>query len=194
MAPHGKCVFNLKWLENKAYKDWLLADGKDKHGAKCRACDKKISIGSMGESALTSHMGYKKHNDLLKAMLSAQKNVFLSLPCPETSSQQSNAEVPSGKEVEKKLQNYLQTSETLDAEIVWVLRTVKCHHSYISNRNIDKIFKIMFPDSSIAANFSCSERKSSYIAVFGLAPHFKNILLKDLEEKNFVLLFDETLN
>lgn len=195
MAPNGKCIFNLNWLEKDLYKDWLLAVGNNKHEAKCKVCNKNISVASMGEAALTSHMSFKRHKKLLEAMLSAKK-VFASPSSAAASSQQSDGKEKDNKDSEskKKLQNYLQTSETLDAEILWVLRTVKWHHSFRSNTDMDKVFKIMFPDSAVAANFSCSERKTSYVAIFGLAPHFKNLLLKDLEGKDFVLLFDETLN
>lgn len=53
----------------------------------------------------------------------------------------------------------------------------------------------MFPDSVIAKQFAQGESKCSYLVSFGLAPYFKNILLKKLgNSSHFVLLFDETLN
>lgn len=51
----------------------------------------------------------------------------------------------------------------------------------------------MFPDSEIAKRFSCGEKKTSYICVFGLAEHFKKQILEDVKG-HFVLLFDESLN
>ena len=56
----GKCKFKDAWLENEAYKDWLLRDSKDEHKARCSLCTKTFEIASMGESALRSHVKSKK--------------------------------------------------------------------------------------------------------------------------------------
>ena len=53
-----------------------------------------------------------------------------------------------------------------------------------------KLFSAMFPDSQIAKQFACGERKAAYISVFGLAEHFKT-LLKESVKGPFVVLFDE---
>ena len=53
----------------------------------------------------------------------------------------------------------------------------------------------MFPDSNIAQKFSCGETKCTYLARFGLAPHFQQLMIKSLKESGaFVVLFDESLN
>ncbi|CAG5135940.1 unnamed protein product [Candidula unifasciata] len=52
----------------------------------------------------------------------------------------------------------------------------------------------MFPDSSIAKKFSLSERKCSYLVSFGLVPYFTSLLEAKLFKRNFVLLFDESMN
>ena len=41
------------------------------------------------------------------------------------------------------------------------------------------VFKRCFPDSRIASQFACGEKKCAYLICFGLAPHFKQ-LLKDV--------------
>lgn len=78
----------------------------------------------------------------------------------------------------------------------FVLRTLKInapHFSYKSSEDSGIIFRTMFPDSAIASHFSCGERKANYIMRLGIAPHFKNMLLKSLKEvPAYVLLFDET--
>ena len=51
------------------------------------------------------------------------------------------------------------------------------------------------PDSTIAQKFSCGETKCAYLARFGLAPHFQQLMIKSLKESGaFVVLFDESLN
>ena len=55
-GPKNKCVFANKWLTNDAYSPWLKAFKSDKHKCLCTFCDKLIDVGTMGESALKSHM------------------------------------------------------------------------------------------------------------------------------------------
>lgn len=57
----GKCAFNILWLENANYKDWLSAVPANKQRAKCKLCLKEFDIAKMGEAALRSHMKGKRH-------------------------------------------------------------------------------------------------------------------------------------
>ena len=50
----------------------------------------------------------------------------------------------------------------------------------------------MFPDSQIANKFSRGERKTAYLAVYGLADYFARTLKKDVTGP-FVVLFHESL-
>lgn len=84
-------------------------------------------------------------------------------------------------------------NDTLKAETYWTLRTVTQHCSYKSNDDVSKLFPLMFPDSALARQFTCGERKSSYIAIFGIAEHFKQNLLKTIRG-HYSVLFDESLN
>ena len=53
----------------------------------------------------------------------------------------------------------------------------------------------MFPDSQVAKPFQLSKTKCAYYVVFGLAPYFKELLVKDIKLSPFYLLsFDESLN
>lgn len=60
IMPGGKCLFQSEWCSKKEYKLWLAA-GKDKHSAKCTACNREFSVAGMGESALRSHAKGSKH-------------------------------------------------------------------------------------------------------------------------------------
>jgi hypothetical protein len=66
--------------------------------------------------------------------------------------------------------------------IVWALKVVESHYSYRSCAGIDKIFRLMFPNCEEACNFSCGPTKCSYICCFGLAPHFKSILVQKIKD------------
>ncbi|GBL75565.1 hypothetical protein AVEN_154900-1 [Araneus ventricosus] len=48
--------------------------------------------------------------------------------------------------------------------------------------------------NAIASNFSCGGKKTANFAAFGIAPYLENLLQENLSKKNFVLLFDESLN
>ena len=53
----------------------------------------------------------------------------------------------------------------------------------------------MFTDSPTASKFSCGRTKMAYITVFGLAPHFKQILENKLKEVPYYSIsFDEIYN
>lgn len=87
------------------------------------------------------------------------------------------------------------SSEVLNAEILWTLKVMAAHYSCKSSEESNLLFQRMFPDSSIAARFQCGERKSAYLSVFGLAPHFKDILQSNVKGvDHYVLLFDESMN
>ena len=51
----------------------------------------------------------------------------------------------------------------------------------------------MFPDSQIAANFTCGERKTSYLCVFGIAEYFQKLLTSEIKGP-YTIMFDESLN
>lgn len=86
-------------------------------------------------------------------------------------------------------------TEMLKAKALWVLKCVTQHWSYKSCENISTLFRERFPDSAVAEQFTCGEKKTAYLCCFGLAPHFKT-LLKDniLNQDSYVLLFDKSLN
>ena len=54
-------------------------------------------------------------------------------------------------------------------------------------------FPAMFPDSAIASKFACGEKKTAYLCAFGLAKHFKELLMDEVKGA-FTILFDESLN
>ena len=53
----------------------------------------------------------------------------------------------------------------------------------------------MFSESKVASSFRLSKTKCGYFITYGFAPHFKELLLKDVNlSPFFVLSFDESLN
>ena len=56
-----KCIFNESWLEDEKYKGWLMKVAGDIYSARCRFCNKNISIAGQGYLQLDSHMKGVKH-------------------------------------------------------------------------------------------------------------------------------------
>ena len=66
----GKCTFNLKWLAREEYK-WVRQVKGDSRKALCFVCNKIITLTTMGESALRSHMVGSKHQASVKSNVTA---------------------------------------------------------------------------------------------------------------------------
>ena len=212
----GKCVFSNLWLQKSPYKEWLEEVKGDKHKARCIVCMKDVDILSMGELALTSHLKGKKtsNTDIPEKGISKRSRFFgVSSQRPATKSHDAkvvskSASSESGEHSKLKATKSIASSsgsslmeksvtrdETLKAEILWPLKAIMSHYSYKSCEGTSKLFQAMFPDSRIASQFTCGEKKCAYLICFGLAPHFKQ-LLKDVvkKEEAYVLMFDESLN
>ena len=72
---------------------------------------------------------------------------------------------------------------------------VKGHLSCNLCSDIKELFNVMFPDSDIVAQFSLGKTKRRYMILFGVAPYFKNALIKDINNSLYCSLsFDESLN
>lgn len=52
----------------------------------------------------------------------------------------------------------------------------------------------MFPDSELAATFSCGKDKTSYLVKFGIAPFTKQHLISDVSKDSFVVMCNESPN
>lgn len=93
------------------------------------------------------------------------------------------------------MDHFVTGNVSLDAEIMWCLRTVVCHYSYASSDTVGSCFQRMFPDSNIAKVFSCGRDKVAYYCNFGLGPYFINAIKQKVAAANwYVLMFDESLN
>ena len=93
------------------------------------------------------------------------------------------------------MEKYISNDDATKAEIIWCMESVYTHSSVRKAARDIQIMKIMFQDSKIAAKLQLGRTKLMYVIVFGLAPYFKEELLKTIQDSNnFVLAFDESLN
>nr|KAI8739374.1 KALuciferin 4-monooxygenase [Biomphalaria glabrata] len=200
----GKCYFSNQWLEKIEYKLWLQSDPKNVRNAVCRICKKTFDVSNMGEHALKSHakgLNHKRevdcHQKVEEGKIPVMVDYFTTFR-KSTSSHASTkpsslANSPKTSSSKKPL---LATGESvLTAEVLHCLNLVEKHHSFNSSNSSSDLYKKMFPDSAIASGFSCSERKAAYMSTFGISPYLAELQRKAvLSEKDYVLLFDETLN
>lgn len=185
----GKTVFSVIWLAT--YK-WVRK-AEDRHKAYCVWCRKLIDLGKMGEASLKSHEKSEKHKVNGRSMSVQQTVAKFTTPTPPP-----HCEIPKDPDglassTSPGIGDFVQKNDVLKSEILWTLQTVVTHSSYKSNDISSAIFKVMFPDSKIASKFTCGERKTAYMTVFGIAEHLKSLLLQDIHGY-FVVLFDESLN
>ena len=104
-------------------------------------------------------------------------------------------EIGKQKQSAKSIDQYAVSINSLNAEILWCMYVVKGHLSYNLCSNIMELFNVMFPDSDIVAQFSLEKTKCRYMILFGLAPYFKNALIKDINNSLYYSLsFEESLN
>ena len=102
---------------------------------------------------------------------------------------------PATKEMQTTITSGLERSAQLKACITWTLTSVMRNFSNNSTKGLDKVFKTMFPDSDIARNFHLGPDKLKYLTNFGIAPHFKELLTRELAKVEMLVVgFDESLN
>ncbi len=185
----GQCVYNPNWECDPVFRDWVKLVQTDKRKAFCLYCDKTIDISTMGKSALNSHLKSEKHeqNKSKSKRTSSIKSFFG--PAPSSSSKINVPDQPDTHNVTPPtpstsssipVHTFVTKDDMLRAEIIWTLKLITSHQSYHSSENTNKLFQQMFPDSSIAKQFACGERKSAYLTVFGLSEHFEQLLKKSI--------------
>ena len=65
--------FNLQWLADPSFSQWVAKHPTNSHKAKCVPCGKNIELGNMGRKALSSHAAGDKHKARLKSLLKGKQ-------------------------------------------------------------------------------------------------------------------------
>ena len=198
---------------NGPFQHWVEPSPQGEYFARCKYCQKCFALGSMGNSALTSHDKGMKHKQKLSAARNTPSVLGFARPSavPQPVSDGQSPEAPTIPSVSvppvsttsnRTITQFMHSSEHVDnvtrAETMWTVHTVMNNNSFHSNSSINKVFLAMFHDSAIAKKFKLGETKTKYYLEHGLQVHFRDLLLKKLENntvsKYFVVCFDETLN
>lgn len=219
----GKCVFNRKWLSDAKFswgkefkgdkhKAMCCACNKvidiecmGESALKSHMKGKKhkgntCATSGSTQSLLMSTFLHKEvssscdqRSESTSSCAEASNDEFSVPPPPSEADGQSTVKLTEGCQGRSRLANFVAKNDVLSAEILWTLQTISAHYSYKSNEKVGKIFQAMFPDSVIASKFSCGDKKTAYLCTFGLAKHFKELLMDEVKGA-FTILFDESLN
>ena len=188
--PKNKCLLQVKWLDDPPYSQWLKK--KSDKVALCSYCKKEVNIGNMGETALTSHLKGKKHQEISKFSCTNIITRLLKKPSETENKSQDNMAQTSKKHVG--IDKLMVSNAITKAKIRWVLNMVYSRYSKNSSSNVNGLFAAMFPDSAIAKNFQCDSTKATYVTTYGLAPYFHSLLLQKISSPpHQEVSFDESL-
>ena len=90
------------------------------------------------------------------------------------------------------LDKFVVSEAATDAEIMWVLKNVVSFYSFCSCDGLTDLFGGMFPDGTIAEKVCLQKDKCAYFIDYGIAPHFRSILMNNLNDSEISI--DESLN
>ena len=192
----NKCIFSDAWLSDSRFSGWLKRI-HNKWEAYCVYCQKSFDIYNMGVASLSSHASGKKHSDIhMQRSRNTGTTFFGNSSTGEV--QQTNKKgnlVRKENKVQKKLDSVTVPTNALRAEVLWTLKVISSHYSLRSCLGLKELFEAMFCNSEIAKSFKLSKTKCDCFINFGLAPYFKDLLVKEIKAANiFVVSFDESLN
>ena len=180
IRPKG---FDDKWLQIDEFKDWLGKVDDNNNKYRCKLCKKTNLLSSSGKATLTEHAEGVQHKAIVK-----RRKVFF---CPKEKVNMGE----SSRQGTLEETDHVKDISIIKAQVIWILKMIDSGYSNNSSDNIMECFKAMFSDSLIAQKIDMHRTKSSYIINHGLAPHFKKLLLEDINKSDILVLsFDESLN
>ena len=153
--------FVESWLSDPEFSGWLRKE-KEETKARCSVYHKTIELSPSGRSALTDHAKGKKH----KQILSKKNNFFLPKnKAPHIVIEEPTNSVADGQQT---LEDVLVSTNSVRAEIIWILKSVMSGYSVRSNDDLSLTFAAMFPE--LKRIFNMTSTKSTYVINHGLAP------------------------
>ena len=188
--PDGQTKFNSSWLSSVDSNKQTLSDwckkGKDDYHGYCCLCECEIKCCNSGKSQLLQHATKQKHTVAVQRQKDSTQTRLAFRPAVQPSAPQENSK--------SNLTFVHMGDDSLASEVWWLAKVATGNFSLRSTDHIGDIFKAMFPDSKLAAEFSMSRTKASYMIGDGLGPYCRSVILKDLAESDipFSIHFDET--
>ena len=171
-----------QWSQMPEFKSWLIR-GDDNTTAKCRVCPiprNNIELSNMGKQSLKSHASGKKHCERLA--LYSQTSRISFIPITKSQPPPPPIQTPINSSKISTLDSYVMSDSVTDAEIRWTLKIVLSYFSIRSGDGLSSLFKAMFPDNAVAEKFSLQKDKCAYYLNYGIARHFRSILVDDVQK------------
>ena len=115
----------------------------------------------MGVSALESYAAGKRHIDLLNER-KKYKDIFF-IPTQFSNTNKTTSQKSSSSctiSTSKRIDGFMASRNSIDAEILWCMNVAKSHHSFNSCSDLKNIFTKMFPDRIIATQFTLVKRNA----------------------------------
>ena len=142
-----------------------------------KICNKTFSISGSGISQVKHHNIGQKHQKVL-ADLQGSKRTFV----------RNNNRI----QLSDTKFNLTDSEKVLKAEVLQALHVAQYNISFASAVHHSSLFKLVFPDSAIAACYNQSYSKIVCMLKYGIADFFKKELLFDVRGVPYTFRFDET--
>ena len=201
---HSETTFQEDWLSKEQFKLWLRKVEKDPKKAYCTLYETTFKISNGGSSAIVSHQKGRGHNDLVTAKSQNRIGNYFNTKRTNSNQASSSSSASSNTEevqiVEKPLPApstlpYVSSDDILEAEIVWCLYLVQCHHSYRSCDPVPSVLNRMFSSCQLIKKFQMKKDKARYLIVYGIYPALLQSLQKKINASPWhTVSFDESLN
>ena len=151
--------------------DWCSPVKDDEFSAFCTACRSKISVANAGKQAILQHANGAKHTEAIKSLKKCKQTTINSFIKPATNATE---------------------DLVLAAEIRWASFLAENDLPMALSDKAPDLFRVMFPDSAIAKEFSCARTKASYILTDGIGDYEHSNLVEKMKNTNFSILIDES--
>ena len=186
--PQRQTKFSETWLSSvdsngQRIGEWCRK-GQNEYQAYCQFCDVQVKCDNAGKTQLLQHSKQKKHIDAIKHSVDKKQKKLVAF-----SKQSGESSACSSQSL-----GLITPGDSMNAEIFWLAKVSVSNLSLRSVDNIGDLFRAMFPDSKIAANFKLSCTSASYMIADGMSKYFTQLIVKDLVKSKlpFCIHFDET--
>ena len=186
--PQRQTKFSETWLSSvdsngQRIGEWCRK-GQNEYQAYCQFCDVQVKCDNAGKTQLLQHSKQKKHIDAIKPSVDKKQKKLVAF-----SKQSGESSACSSQSL-----GLITPGDSMNAEIFWLAKVSVSNLNLQSVDNIGDLFRAMFPDSKIAANFKLSHTSASYMIADGMSKYFTQLIVKDLVKSKlpFCIHFDET--
>ena len=165
-----KCLNGGRFRPSWKLPDGIVASTKGERYAYCKLCMSHFSLLHGGLNDVSRHVKGPAHQQRLKDSRTTLKDML---------GQSSSSQLSLARKV--------TTAEVMMSNFIAMHNL-----SFQCADHLSSLFGMMFPDSTIAANFSCRHTKTKAIICQALDPYHKKPVVESVRDSPFSLLCDES--